>query len=445
MSEISEIGRTSIDDLTPLLKRIGLVDIGIITGFSASTGRAKVSTFQIFGDKQLELADVEVLLPGTTMNGFEGSLVNSPCLIIYPRSVVPSLRDKKVLWTVRPFDAQGVKCIPLSTRPDRSKVHMGFDSAGQFVIGCQAYSVVISETGILYSNADNTLQYDISGSSDSEQITGGGHIHTITGADGSFELYYLDDNGLVAYRVKYMPDGTYTIQRGAHAAWEEEQLDDHDSFTDYAWTTIYQMDGTVTKTLRGPQDGDDEKPIRIEETQPDGTITSTLNSEGDPEKPLWVVTRGADGSVKLTQTNTDGDVLNDVDISAEGDVTIGQTKAENTITLKQDGTLSITTKAAISITGHDALTTTVDKAYDVTSSDAMTLQATKDVTFKSSGSGKLIAGNSTGTLKDILITDLLDTLLSNFDTTGSPAAHMTGPGAKANIATLKTKWGQILG
>lgn len=434
MGEVAEIGRSNMSDLLTTLTRVGIVDIGTITGFAASTGRASVMTFQVFGQERLELKDVEVLLIGTGANGFEGSLVGSPCLIIYPRSVVPSMREQKVMWQERPYSPQGVKCIPLSTRPDRSRVHLGFDNLGQFVISSENYVVTISDEGILYTNKDNTLQYDITGSSNSTQVSGGGHIHTTVGVDGSYELYYLDDNGLVAYRVKYLPDGTYTVQRGAYTAWEEEVLDDHDSFHDYAWETIYQMDGTVTETLRAIQDGDDEKPIRIEEITPDGTVTRVLNSEGDPEKPLVVETYSADGSIDIKQTNADGDELNQITITADGDVTIKQGKAENTVTLTQDGKLTITTKDAVSVNAGGNAVVSADGDIQATSKGKMELVT----------GSTLKAGSSSLTLKTILIDDLLNTLLANFDTTGSPAAHMTGPGAKANISTLASKWGQLL-
>lgn len=401
-----DIGRTGIDDLLPYLKRLGLIDVGVIQSYIVSTNRASVATFQLFGGKQLVLEDVEVLLPGNAVNGFTGDLNNSPCLVIYPRSVVPSMRDGKVLWRAAAFDSQGVKCIPLSVRPDSSKIRIGFDSDGRFVISCKAYVVIISEDGITYTNEDNTLQYDISGSSDQEQVTGGGLIVTSTGKDGTYELYYKTTDGLVAYRVLYKPDGTYKVQRGAFKKWENDELGDHDLFTAYAWTTTYNMDGSVSIMLQ--------------------------NSD---EKPLSQVDITPDGGWDFTQTNADGDVLNHVTITSAGDITIAQEKAENTITLKQDGTLDIQTKAAVTVTTKDAMT--------VTSEKDMTIESKANMTTKMAQ--KWTAGSSSVTLKSILIDDLLNNLLTNFDTVGSPGAHKTGPGAIASISQLVTKWGQLLG
>lgn len=405
MSIISEIGSTGIDDLLPYLRKIGLIDVGVIRSYIASTGKATVATFQLFGGQQLELKDVEVLFPGNAANGFTGDLDNSPCLVIYPRSVVPSLADQKVLWRAAAFDSQGVKCIPLSVKPDKSKVRMGFDSNGRFVISCKNYIVTISEEGITYTNEDNTLQYDISGSADQEQVTGGGLIVTSTRQDGTYELYYKTDDGLVAYRVLYKPDGTYQVQRGAFKAWEEDELGDHDLFKAYAWTTIYNMDGTITTTLQ--------------------------NSD---EKPLQVFTLSPDGGIDLQQTNADGDVLNHVTITAEGDITIAQEKAENTITLKQDGTLSIETKAAVTVSTKDTLTVTSEKDMTIESKANMTTKMAQGWT----------AGSDSVTLKSILIDDLLNNLITNLDTAGSPGAHKIGPGTAAAIPQLVQKWGQLL-
>lgn len=397
MTEIDLIGRSELENLLPVLERIGIIDVGIITGFMNTTGRATVNTFRVYGGERLELTDVEVLYMGTAMNGFTGDLVNSPCLIIYPRSVVPSLRTQEVLWSQRAYDGAGVKCIPLSTRPNTSLVRMGFDSRGQFIISSKTFTVTISEEGINYSNADNTLQYDISGSADSEQVSGGGYIVTTTSDDGNYEIYYKETSGKVAYRVRYKPDGTYSIQKGAHAEWEDDEKDDHDLFENYAWTTVYSMDGTVD----------------IEQKDADGN-------------PLWHYNITPEGAVDLTQTNAGGDVLNHVTITAEGDLTIAQEKAENTITLTQDGNLSITTKADINVNANG----------DVKVNAAGAMETITGSTWK--------AGSSSITLKSILIDDLLNSLLAKFDTVGSPGSHMTGPGATAMITQFAQKWGQLL-
>lgn len=413
MNGIDFTGRTEIEDLLPILQRIGFIDVGVITGFANSTGRATVNTFQMLGNKRLELTDVEVLYIGTLMNGFTGDLVNSPCLIIYPRSVVPSLRDQQVLWAQRPYDSAGVKCIPLSTRPDLGRVRVGFDSLGQFIISSKNFVVTISADGIRYSNADNTLQYDISGSADSEQVSGGGYIVTTTSDDGNYEIYYKETSGKVAYRVRYKPDGTYSIQKGAHAEWEDDEKDDHDLFENYAWTTVYSMDGTVD----------------IEQKDADGN-------------PLWHYNITPEGAVDLTQTNADGDVLNHITITAEGDLTIAQEKAENTLTLTQDGNLSITTKADVNVEASGNI--------GIKTSGNAEVNADGDVKVNAGGAMETItgstwkAGSSSITLKSILIDDLLNSLLAKFDTVGSPGSHMTGPGATAMITQFAQKWGQLL-
>lgn len=357
MSEINLIGNTDIDSFVSMLGRIGVIDIGTISGYLPSTGRATVSLFQILSNKPVKLKNVEVMFPGSAQNGFIGDILNAPCLVIYPRSVVPSLKNGEVLWKQQAYSSEGVKCIPLSVRPDPTKVRIGFDGSGRFVIACDNYTVTISNDGISYTNKDNTLQYDVGGSDNSEQVTGGGLIVTTTGKDGSYELYYKTTDGLVAYRVKYTPDGKYVVQRGAHKKWEGNELKDHDSFTDYAWTTIYSMDGTID----------------------------------------------------ISQQDSDGNSLNHITVDVDGNVVIEQEQSGSKIEMDQQGNIKITAGGALeTITGS---------------------------TWK--------GGSEDITLKTMLIDDLLS-LLDSFDTVGSPGNHSTGPRAKATIVQLKQKWGQLL-
>ena len=409
-------GRTDVDHFTEMLNRVCLIDVGTIVSYDQSTGRGDINLYMIRQGVQKKLTNIEILSIGNAANGLWSSMLGAPCLVFFPRTVVPSVRDGLTKLDVRMYDENGAKAIPLATLKD-TVINVGFDSLGQFVAQNKNIVLCAGTQGITLRDTESNHIYEFDSEKGLTKVEGGGKIINHIDNNGNVEIQYRDDNGLVAYRMSFnAATGDYLVQRGAYEALTQEQEDDPSTYTDYKWTTLYSSTGTITETLQlqsdDPTDPSATKPKRVTTRDVAGNITEVLNDSGDTTKPLWTTNKAADGAVTLDQTSASGDKLNTISISSTGDITITQTKAGNTITLKQDGTLSITTKGAVE------------------------LMAGSGQTLKAGGNGK--------TLKDILITDLLG-LLQSFDTVGSPGSHSTGPGAAAKIAQFQTSWATILG
>lgn len=409
-------GRTDVDHFTEMLNRVCLIDIGTIVSYDQSTGRGDINLYMIRQGVQKKLTNIEILSIGNAANGLWSSMLGAPCLVFFPRTVVPSVRDGLTKLDVRMYDENGAKAIPLATLKDTT-INVGFDSLGQFVAQNKNIVLCAGAQGITLRDTESNHIYEFDSEKGLTKVEGGGKIINHIDNDGNVEIQYRDDNGLVAYRMSFnSATGDYLVQRGAYEALTQEQEDDPSTYTDYKWTTLYSGTGTITETLQlqsdDPTDPSATKPKRVTTRDVAGNITEVLNDSGDTTKPLWTTNKAADGAITLAQTATNGDKLNTISISSTGDITITQTKAGNTITLKQDGKLSITTKGAVE------------------------LMAGSGQTLKAGGNGK--------TLKDILITDLLG-LLQSFDTVGSPGSHSTGPGAATKIAQFQTSWATILG
>lgn len=352
-----DMGFSHIDALARNITALGLIDIGVIMAYRPSDGTADVNLYSTIMGVQRTITNVEVIFFGNNANGFKSAVAGSPCLIVYPCSVVPSIKNKEIDASKRAYDKTGAKCIPLSVVTN-TPLQVGFNSKGDLTIGSDNYTVSITERGITYSNADNSLQYDLSGSTGISKIEG--YVHTEIEDDGTVWIYYKNASGKVAYLMNYKPDGTYVINRTAFEAWDEAAEDDHSTFTKY----------------------------------------------------MWKETVNPDGSRQLLQQNSNNEVLNQIDISATGDITIAQTKAENTVTLRQDGTCSITTKSKTTITGT---------AVEV-----------------NGASGKVAIKNSSKSLfTDVLkaLLDLLNGTSGSVKTAGSPGSQTVVPGQFSSIST----------
>lgn len=416
-------GRTDVDHFTEMLNRVCLIDIGTIVSYNQSTGRGDINLYMIRQGVQKKLSNIEILSIGNAANGLWSSMLGAPCLVFFPRTVVPSVRDGLTKLDGRMYDENGAKAIPLAPLKD-TMINVGFDSLGQFVAQNKNIVLCAGAQGITLRDAESSHIYEFDSEKGLTKVEGGGKIINHIDNDGNVEIQYRDDNGLIAYRMSFdVSTGDYLVQRGAYEALTREQEDDPSTYTDYKWTTLYESTGTITETLQlqsdDPTDPSSTKPKRVITRDVEGNITEVLNDSEDTTKPLWTNNRDADGTITLSQTSASGDKLNTISISSAGDITIEQQKAENTITLKQDGTLSITTKGNI----------------DITTDGNMELMAGSGQTLKAGGNGK--------TLKDILVTDLLG-LLQSFDTVGSPGSHTTGPGASAKISQFQSSWATIL-
>lgn len=284
------VGKGQIDYFVDKLSTLGLIDVGVITQFVNSEGKATVETFNVKAGRRIVVTGVEVLYVGSSANGLWSDCVGSPCLLFYPRAIVPSLRDRKIDPSKRPYDMSGAKCIPLSTRQN-AEIGLGFDNLGNFVIQCANYTVHIGPEGMTYANRDNSVVKTLGG-----QEGGGdaeyGRIFTETDATHT-EVYYLDNSLKCAYRFSYTYDGTYKVQRCAKTVWTQEEQDSRDAYDNWTWEEIYTNTGAYTKTLR-----DNNKKVLLE------------------------ISEGIDGAVTITQKNASGDTLNEINLTTGGKCTV---------------------------------------------------------------------------------------------------------------------------
>ena len=365
---IDLIGQSEFNEFGDKLAIFGLIDVGTITGYQISSNKAEIDLFSL--DKEgnkIHLKNVEVMLPGSIANGFQHELINAHCLVFWPRSIVPSLQNDMIMNRASPYSVQGVKCLPFSVMPSQD-LSVGFDNFGNFSLGNAQYVIQLSKNGITYQNADGTSQFALNTSSGESSTQGAGKLHTSASTDGTKEIYYETNNGKVAYRMVYTPsNGTYKIQRGAYEAWSSGQ--EHDNYTKYAWAATYEMDGSVT----------------------------------------------------IKQQNSNAQLLNNIAIDAEGNITITQQQAENTIKLKQDGTLSIETASDVK----------VDSAGEIK------LKGTQGASLDAD-EGMLTLKNASYSIKEAF--DDLITALNSFQVSGSMGSSTAVPGQFVN---LKSKLAQL--
>ena len=85
------------------------------------------------------------------------------------------------------------------------------------------FVLVINDKGIELRDGKAKNVYSFRGDTGFEKQEGSGHIIDHIYPDGTIELQYIDNNGKVAYRKFYKPDGTYKIQHGAYDVMTPEQ------------------------------------------------------------------------------------------------------------------------------------------------------------------------------------------------------------------------------
>lgn len=315
-------GRTHIDEFLDMFSRVCVVEVGVISTHDPETGLCDVELYRVQQGKRIKLSGLEVLYIGNSANGFRSDIVGSYCLIFFPRTVVPSLRNNLVKTRTRDYDYTGAKVIPLATA-QQAKLRVGFDSFGQFVMESDDFVLVINDKGIELRDGEAKNVYSFRGDTGFEKQEGNGHIVDHIYPDGTVELQYIDNNGKVAYRKSYKPDGTYKIQHGAYDVMTPEQEDDPDTYTKYAFTTTY----------------------------------------------------GTDKSLSIVQQNSSAEVLNQIAVSSGGDITISN-KGGTTISVAQDGTVSVTSGSDVSVSsGGDVA---------ISSTGAISLSAGGKISLKNS-------------------------------------------------------------
>lgn len=351
---IDTLGQPIKDKEINKLSLINIIDVGTITNYKRSDNKADVSLYRLdTNGSRILLHDVEVILPGSISNGFQHEITNAPCLVFYPRSVVPSLQNGYIMNRADWYSEQGAKCLPFSVMPS-SDLSVGFDGFGNFAIGNEKYCFQFTKNGVTYQNADGGIQLGLGDSKSISTVIGGGRIHRNVLEDGTYELYFLTQDDKTAFRLLYKAeDGSYKIQRAGFDAWDTTQDIDTNK---YAWETSWALDGSLD-----------------------------IKQQSNSEK-----------------------VLNQVTISSDGNIVISQPEAGNTITIKQDGTITVASSGQMSLEGQGA-------------------------SF-SGGDGKISLKNNAYSVKDAF-TDLI-AVLDTFKTQGSPGSHTAVP---MQFETLKQK------
>lgn len=136
----------------------------------------------------------------------------------------------------------------------------------------------------------------------------------------------------------------------------------------------------------------------------------------------------------------------ETNLSLEGmlDIKIGfRFDGEQDIPVDAPVTILLSEKAPVSLVSESTLKAQIKKEVDIHVQDIVTLVAEKAIEMLVDGTDLITIGNKVNTLGGIL--EKYNDILSNFDTVGSPASHSTGPGAKAQLAAVKTEQEKVFG
>jgi len=251
------------------------------------------------------------------------------------------------------------------------------------------------------------------------------------------EGFVEDEKNWPLYERHELADGTVSFSRYVGAETEDENY--------LLKEEVTYPDGSTSETWYG----EEGKVLETRVRGADGKLDHTFNDAD--ENSLIVFSRTPAGDISEVHTDSDGKELLNLSRGSDGNVSLSFNDGNTTLAIDPDGNVTVTTAKAISVKTDDAYTLEAAKAVTVKSQDAVSWESAKDYTFKSNGkvdiqgmggmvykdqaAGLVTLGNSVNTLGGLL-GQLIQILLA-LDTVGSPAAHVTGPGAIAQLNTLK--------
>lgn len=319
-------------DVTDMLKRHHIVDIGIISSMNKK-GFAKVTTFQFMNGYPIVQENVEVLFAGGVTCNPRGQL----CLLVTPTSCLVDSKEKRINYDVPPHSNMGMKAIPL-TNGMQSGVQAGFDSMGGFSVAGEGVRSSFNPSKTQMAFGSNSVTLDNEGNA-SFLLSNNCFINYLN--DGSSRLVRFDSNENGAIMIEYSTDGTYIIKSGAKEAFADADYDDLSSFNKWTWVRTYKIDGSLSHIMYSSQA--DDKQLMSLEISPEGNLTFKSNK------------------VSITTTVADEDTEIALDVNG------------TTVSIDKEGAVTISVAKALSIEGQDAVTIKSAKALTLEGSDGVTI------------------------------------------------------------------------
>lgn len=293
---------------------------------SVYEGRAHVVSYRHQADQVMEYDDVEVIYPGNIQGAFYSEPEGAMCLLICPRTIVDDLSTPGAATVNGTYSSRGMKAMPISNA-QQSDVSVGFNGDGSFHIITEKYILTFDKLYIQLVVNEGAFSAVANFDGSLEFTFASGLYRVYYGPDGMKEQLYLDsDNKPVRYE-KIQPDGTCTVYHAGYESLTDEQYGDMSSYNSWHWIETYTQDGTKT-VIHNDENGDELNNVTISD---DGSV--------DIVSTKATISIGADGSISIT---TEGDINIETDgatnIKSTGDINL---ESSGNTTIKSTGTTEI--------------------------------------------------------------------------------------------------------
>ena len=224
---------TEKEHLNDRLNFFDILDIGTINSIDGKN-RATITGVQLKNGKPRTYTNIEILHIGNAYGHIGMYDVGSLCLLIGFRSCIPDTKTLNQLFGTLAFDTRGIKAIPISNG-NNTKVCVGHDGTGSFVIGSTEYTVSYDVDSVRIStsqgpciNINQELLQVIAGTTDIQIKEDGSVTKTYSNKDMSsnFVLSFDEEGNLkltqssgtkfntILNNVSFSEDGSLNIVRG---------------------------------------------------------------------------------------------------------------------------------------------------------------------------------------------------------------------------------------
>ncbi len=232
-SYIEVVGETEKERLNDRLSFFDILDIGIINSINGKN-RASITGVQLKNGKPRTYTNIEVLHIGNAYGHIGMYDIGSLCLLIGFQSCIPDTKTLNQLFGTLAFDIRGIKAIPISNG-NNTKVCVGHDGTGSFVIGSTEYTVSYDVDSVRIStsqgpciNINQNLLQVIAGTTDIQIKEDGSVTKTYSNKDMSSNFVFsFDKEGnlkltqssgtkfdTVSNNISFSKDGALNIVRG---------------------------------------------------------------------------------------------------------------------------------------------------------------------------------------------------------------------------------------
>ena len=370
---VSGVLGTESDVISKVIGSHVLIDIGTVQSVN-DAGFATITTGRTAYGEVITYSNVELLYIGNKLGAIQVAPAGSTCLLLCPKTVMPSTELGSVTYTVPHYSVSGMKAIPL-THGGATKCHMGITPSGSITFTGGSVSAEISTEGmVIYAN-EGTTQLKLSKDGGISMSYGNGLIQKFIGPDGSINEVRFADDGKVMYYEKYELTGATTIKRISEGPVKMSELNSYDK---WAVINTYLPDGTIT------DDTNNNSGFVVRDADGNIVSTITLASTGDS-------TMMGKNAVKLDCMNTDDKSQASLVLDTGGNVTITAMKTLNIDIAEGKFTLSVDDQGKLSVTASQECTITDGSNTVSMSSSGVEITDVSGNKFTTSSTGYEIA------------------------------------------------------